>query len=92
MANISGGGILVLTCDPPPSGARVHLSVSFRSLLAGARLVVRSVAQVVRVESASEVEGHAGFAVAIESYTLRKEHKKRIDQTNAGAGSKTSDA
>jgi len=79
-----------LTCDPPPNGALVYLSVSFRPLLAGARLLVRAVALVVRVELTSEVEGHAGFAVAIKRYTLRKDQNKLTDGRNTVVGSKKS--
>ncbi len=80
LLNISGSGFLVSTCDLPPEGARIHLSVSFRTVIAGTRLMVRAKAQVVRVESPGEGEGRIAFAAAIKSFTLRSNQKKLSNQ------------
>src|SRR5262245_42457576 len=71
--NISGGGLYVSTPDPPPVGAPVRFDVFFPYFLAGSRLVLRTTAQVVRVDSSSQGEGLAGFGVVMRTYTLRKE-------------------
>jgi hypothetical protein len=72
LRNISGGGVFVSTQDWPQDGASIRLNVSFRAVFPGAPLVLRAVAQVVRLESCAELEGRAGFAAAIKTFTLRQ--------------------
>jgi hypothetical protein len=81
---MSGGGVFVSTGDPPPEGVRIQFSMSFHSLFAGSRLVMRACAQVVRVELAAPVQGCAGFAAAIKTFTLRNNKKKLIERGIVG--------
>lgn len=73
LSNISGGGLFVLTRDPPPTGSRINVSVSFETALPGRRLAIWITGQVVRVELPVEAEDTGGFAVVIKRYTLRSE-------------------
>jgi len=70
--NISGGGVLVSTSDPPPNGTCIQFSVLFRPIFGGARLFIRAVGRVIRVELASKVEGRTEFAAVIKTFTLHE--------------------
>jgi len=83
LSNISGGGILVSTHGPPPNGACIHFTVCLRPLYGGARLVIRAVGQVLRVESASETEGPTQFAASIKTFTLHENHEELIGRLNS---------
>jgi PilZ domain len=87
LRNMSGGGVFVCTGDSPPEGARIQFNMSFHSLFAGSRLVLRACAQVVRVELAAPAQGHAGFAAAIKTFTLRND-RKLIERGIVGEGLK----
>jgi PilZ domain len=76
LKNISVTGVFISTPNLPPAEARIRFQVSFRSLFAGFRLVVRAVAYVVRVEPAAEFNGGAGFAAVVEKYTLYDKQRK----------------
>lgn len=78
--NMSGGGVFVSTDDLPPQGGRIQFSLSFHYFFAGSRLVLRARAQVLRVELTAGAQGRAGFAAAIESFTLRNDQKKLIER------------
>jgi len=73
-SNLSVGGILVSTSDPPPNGTRIRLSVLFPSLFAGEPLTFRALAQVLRVELITKLEGRR-FAATIHTFTLHNEQK-----------------
>jgi PilZ domain len=70
--NISRGGVFVSTGDPPPVGARIRFRVLFRFFFPDSRLVMQTNARVVRAESIAQP---AGFAAALESYTLRNDNE-----------------
>lgn len=89
LSNVSGGGVFVSTCDSPPQGTRIWFRVCFQSVFADVRLILRAAAQVVRVALAAPTEGRAGFAAAIETFTLHNEEKKLTDYGAPGKGSKT---
>ena len=89
LCNISGGGFFVATHDLPPEGARILLRVSFRTVLAGTRLIVRASARVVRMELPGEVDGPPAFAAAIKTVTVRTDQKTSTDHGTAAEGSKT---
>jgi hypothetical protein len=91
LLNISGGGVFVATCGLPPVGARIRLSVSFRTIFADTRLAIRASAEVIRVElaqEAKEVAGCTGFAAAISSFTLHTHEKNLIFSGIANKNSK----
>lgn len=92
LTDISGGGLFVSTPDSPPEGARIRLSVAFRTVFAGAGLVIRGVGAVVRVELPREAEGRLGFAAAIETFSFRSNHKKPGDHETAPKVSKANGA
>jgi hypothetical protein len=71
--NISGAGVFISTYDTPPVNTRVRFNLSFRSFLAGSRLVMQTNAQVLRVEPNPRIDAAPGFAAAIKTYTLRNE-------------------
>jgi hypothetical protein len=76
--DISTGGIFVSTDDLPPTGANVRIDVSIRSILARSRLVIQANGRVVRVQP-GPAKGQAGFAAAIETFTLRNEDGEIIE-------------
>ena len=88
LLNISGGGAFVATCDFPPVGARIRLSVSFRTIFADTRLAIRARAEVIRVQLAKEVGGCTGFAAVISSFTLHNQEKNLIFSEIANANCK----
>ncbi len=71
--NISGAGVFVSTHEPPVLGARVRFRVFFSSFHFVSVLVMKTIGQVVRVESELQAEAPGGFAVAFKSYFLRNE-------------------
>lgn len=73
VGNLSAGGLFISTLDPPTVSSRVRFTLSFRSFLAGSRLVMQTITQVVRVDSNPPVEAVTGFAAALKTYTLRNE-------------------
>jgi PilZ domain len=81
LRNISGGGVFVLTGNPPLEGTRIQFSVLLHSIFPGSKLSVRAVAQVIRVELAQPDEGCTGFAAAIKSFTLRNDETRLIVRT-----------
>ena len=80
LRNISGSGVFVSALDSPPDGAPIQFTMSFCPFFANSRLVMQARAQVVRVESAEPIEGRAGFAAAIKTFTLRNDEKKLIER------------
>jgi hypothetical protein len=88
LRNMSGDGVFVSTGDSPPEGARIQLNMSFHYLFTGSRLVLRACAQVVRVELAAPVQGHAGFAAAIKTFTLRNDKRNLLERGIVGEGLK----
>jgi hypothetical protein len=76
LKNISVAGVFVSTPYLPPVEARIRFRVSFRSLFAGLRLIVRAAAYVVRVEPAAEFDGYEGFAAVVEKYTFYDKQRK----------------
>jgi PilZ domain len=87
LRNMSGGGVFVSTSESPPEGTRIQFSMSFHSVLAGSRLVLRACAQVVWVEVAA-VQGRGGFAAAIKTFTMRNNEKKLIERGIVSEGLK----
>jgi hypothetical protein len=88
LSNISGGGMFVSTNDPPPKGARTHLTVSLRSVSADFGLILRGMGLVVRVEYTQEAEGPLGFATAIKTFSLHNDNRKPRDHKTAQRGPK----
>jgi len=73
MKNISRGGVFVSTPAPPPVGVKVRFRVFFRFLHARSRLVMKTTARIVRVQTGQPGETPPGFAGALKSYALRNE-------------------
>lgn len=71
--NISGGGIFISTNDPPPLRSRIRFNLSFNSFLANSRLVMDTIAEVIRVEPSPRIEEPAAFAAFLGPYTLRND-------------------
>jgi PilZ domain len=88
LRDISGAGVFVSTRDAPPDGAHIQFRLSFDSLCAGSRLIIRARAQVVRVEAAAPIQGCVGFAAAIKTFTLRNNERKLIERGIVGEGPK----
>jgi hypothetical protein len=84
LQNISGGGVFVSTDQSPPEGSEIRFRVSFHSLFAGSRLVLRAHARVTRVESAARAEERSGFAAALGSFTLRNDKNELIESGIVG--------
>lgn len=74
LLNISGGGVFVATHDLPPKGTRIRISASLRTAFAGADLVIRANAELIRLELCAG-DGMTGFAAVIKTFTLRNELK-----------------
>jgi PilZ domain-containing protein len=84
LKNISVTGVFVSTPSSPPVEARIRIRVSFRSLFAGLRLVVRAAGCIVRVEPAAEFEGCQGFAAVVAKYTLYDKQQRPSDRSISG--------
>lgn len=80
LSNISGGGLFILTLDPPPKGSQVHVRVSIPTVSPGRELIIRATGEVVRLESAVGAEGRTGFATIINHFSVRgRERRNRLD-------------
>jgi PilZ domain len=90
LQNISGGGAFVSTDQSPPEGTEIQFRVSFQSLFAESRLVLRAHARVTRVECAAGPEERSGFAAAMGSFTLRNDKNKLIESGSLSEARKNS--
>ena len=80
LSNISGGGLFILTDDPPPKGSQVHVRVSIPTVSPGKELIIRATGEVVRLESAVGAEARTGFATIIIRASVRgRERRNRLD-------------
>ena len=80
LSNISGGGLFILTDDPPPKGSRVHVRVSIPTVSPGRELIIRATGKVVRLESAVGAEAREGFATVFDRVSVRgRERRNRLD-------------
>jgi PilZ domain len=82
--NISGRGVFISAHALPPLGAHVRFYLFFRNFHAGSRLVMRTTARVVRLESPTGANTLTGFAAVLETYTLR--NKKEVVEVNVFNG------
>jgi hypothetical protein len=90
LLNISGVGVFITARDLPPTGTRIGLRTSLPTAVAGAPLVLRASAEVVRLEfSEGDAAKRTGFAATINSFTLRHHGKKLGDRAAADMVAKT---
>ena len=73
LRNISGGGVFVVTTKLPPEGTNIQFNTSLEYFVAGSRLLIRGVAQVVRVALSTSAESRTGFGAAITALKLRND-------------------
>lgn len=66
--NISAGGVFISTDNLPPVRSRIRFTLYFRFFLENSRLVMRTSAEVLRMQQ-------SGFAAAINAYVLYRENE-----------------
>jgi len=76
LRNISGGGVFVATTELPPEGTNIQFNTSLEYFVAGSRLLIRGVAQVVRVALSARAKTGTGFAAAITALKLRNDESQ----------------
>ncbi len=68
--NISAGGVFISADYLPPVRSRIRFTLYFRSFLASSHLVMRTTAEVLRMQKSEGIDAPAGFAAAIKTYAL----------------------
>jgi c-di-GMP-binding flagellar brake protein YcgR len=70
--NFSAGGLFVMTEDPPPVGATVHLEVDLKTSRLDSTVTIRAKGLVQRIEVTDLIGQLGGFAVSTRRMRLEK--------------------